>query len=93
MSRQESFTFGPMLSVTAGFFNRTLTAGYSTAYNVNTAAGIGVQAQVLNMRCSLAYRFAKRHNVTASVIWQHRNIKDRDPKHLTTGTLNYSFSF
>ena len=93
MIQQESFTFGPMVSVTAGFFNRTLTVGYSTGYNVNIISGTGVQAQVLNMRGHVAYRFARRHSLTASVVWQYRNVKDRDPVHLTTGTINYAFTF
>jgi hypothetical protein len=93
MGSQESYTFGPMTSITAIFLQRKLTAGFSTAYNMNSASGVGIQGKVLNMRSSLAYRFLKRHNITASLIWQNRQLKDKSPSNLTTGTLNYSFNF
>ncbi|MCL1868090.1 MAG: hypothetical protein FWF72_03990 [Paludibacter sp.] len=93
MGKKESFTYGPTAAVTAGFLKKTLTTGISTAYNVNTDSDVGIQAKVFNLRYNLAYRLLKRHNFSAGFIWQNRNLKDKNPSNLTTGTFNYSFSF
>ncbi|MDR3226347.1 MAG: hypothetical protein LBT56_01580 [Prevotellaceae bacterium] len=89
----ESHTFGPMLGVTAGFLEKKLTTGFSTAYNVNVSNG-DTQIKVFNVRVNAAFVMFKKHNISANVVWQNRNsvIKNNKTDAITT-TFAYSFSF
>lgn len=86
-----SYMFGPMAGISAAFFNKTLSCGFSTAYNVNIVSG-NTQAKVLNCRANAAYRFWKKHNLNANVVWQQRNISEKTTDALTA-TVAYSYSF
>jgi hypothetical protein len=87
----ESYTLGPMAGITGSFFQKVLTCGFSTSYNVNIHSG-DVQAKVLNCRASAAYRFLKKHNLNANVVWQNRNLPVKTTDAVTT-TVAYSYSF
>ncbi|MDR1156461.1 MAG: hypothetical protein LBL04_17290 [Bacteroidales bacterium] len=87
----ESFTAGPVAGITGSFFKKTLSCGFSTSYNVNIHDG-NVQAKVLNCRINSIYRFLKRHNLNAGVVWQNRNLPARSTNMLTT-TVAYAYSF
>jgi hypothetical protein len=86
-----SYTVGPMAGITTAFFNKTLSCGLSTAYNVSISDG-NVQAKVLNCRANAAYRFWKKHNLNGSVVWQNRNLSTKSSYGITT-TIAYSYSF
>jgi hypothetical protein len=88
----ESYTIGPMIGVTASFFKKKLTAGASTAYNMNINEG-NVQAKVLNCRANASYRIKKRHSFNASIVWQNRDIKDKKKTDAVTATVAYAYSF
>ncbi len=87
----ESYTVGPMAGITAGFFKKTLSCGFSASYNVSMTEG-EVQGKVLNLRANAAYRFWKRHNLTGNVVWQNRIIKEKTTDGITS-TVAYSYSF
>jgi hypothetical protein len=89
----ESHTFGPMLGITAGFLKKTLTTGFSTSYNVNMNGG-HTQIKVFNVRANATFVLLKKHNISANVVWQNRNllIANRKTDAITT-TFAYSFSF
>ncbi len=89
--RVESYTVGPMAGVTAAFFKKTLSCGLSASYNVNIYEE-NVQAKVLNCRANAAYRFWKRHNLNANVVWQNRNLTDKKT-YAVTATVAYAYSF
>jgi hypothetical protein len=89
----ESHTFGPMLGITAGFFNKKLTTGFSTSYNVNINNG-QTQMKVFNLRCNAAMVLLKKHNISANVVWQNKNVLTSSKKtNAVTTTFAYSFSF
>jgi hypothetical protein len=88
----ESYTIGPMLGATASFFKKTLTTGLSSSYNVSLDGGT-VRARVFNCRANAAYRIRKKHNLTAGVVWQNRDITDKKKTDAITTTLAYSYSF
>jgi hypothetical protein len=89
----ESHTWGPMLGITAGFFKKKLMAGFSTAYNVNTSNGT-TQTKVFNLRVSSSYVLFKKHNISANLVWQNRNLISKNTKtDAITTTFAYSFSF
>jgi hypothetical protein len=87
----EGFTAGPMASVTGSFFKKTLSCGFSTSYNVNTHNG-DVQVKVLNCRLNSTYRFLKRHNLNAGIVWQNRNLPAKSTDALTA-TVAYTYNF
>lgn len=88
----ESYTIGPMLGVSAAFWKKTLTTGFSTSYNVNLDSG-DVRARVFNCRASAAYRLKKRHSFNANIVWQNRNITEKTKTDAITTTVSYSFNF
>jgi hypothetical protein len=88
----ESYTVGPMLGITAAFFKKTLTTGFSTAYNMSIDSG-EVRARVLNCRANASYRFKKRHSFNANTVWQNRDIKNKKATDAITTTISYSYSF
>ena len=87
----KTYTLGPMAGVTGSFLEKTLTCGLSVAYNMNFMES-AVQAKVLNCRANAAYRLFKKHNLTANIVWQNRNLKAKKTDAVTT-TVAYSYSF
>jgi hypothetical protein len=87
----ESYTVGPMAGITAAFLKKTLSCGFSTAYNMNFSEN-DVQAKVLNLRANAAYRFWKRHSLNANAVWQQRDLPAKKTDALTA-TVTYSYSF
>ncbi|MDR0864224.1 MAG: hypothetical protein LBO74_04735 [Candidatus Symbiothrix sp.] len=88
----ESITIGPMVGATAQFLKKTLMTGFSTSYNINRSQD-DIRAKVLNMRVNASYRIKKKHNMNASLVWQNRDIINRDKTDAVTTTLTYSYSF
>ena len=86
-----SYTVGPMAGITTAFFKKTLSCGFSLAYNININEG-NIQAKTLNCRANAAYRFFKKHNLNANVVWQNRNLPAKSTNAVTT-TVAYSYSF
>lgn len=88
----ESYTLGPMLGATASFFQKTLTTGFSTAYNVNLTEG-DITARVFNLRVNASYRIRKKHSLNSSIVWQNRNITGKKKTDAMTATVAYAYSF
>ncbi|MDR1554048.1 MAG: hypothetical protein LBS69_11400 [Prevotellaceae bacterium] len=89
----ESHTFGPMLGITSVFFDKKLTTGFSTSYNLNLNDG-KTQIKVFNLRCNAAIVVLKKHNISANLVWQNRNLLTANKKtDAITTTFAYSFSF
>lgn len=86
-----SYMVGPMAGITTSFFDKTLSCGFSTAYNVNIMEG-SEQGRVLNCRANASYRFFKKHNVNANIVWQNRNLPLKTT-YAITATVAYSYSF
>lgn len=89
----ETHTFGPVLGITAGFFEKKLTTGFSTSYNVNVNDG-KTQIKVFNVRANAAFVLLKKHNISANIVWQNRNLLTSNKKtDAITTTFAYSFAF
>ena len=89
----ESHTWGPMFGINTAFLNKKLRTGFSTAYNVNTSSG-DVQAKILSTRLNATFVLMKKHNLSANVTWQNRNLPTKNTKtDAVTTTFAYSFSF
>jgi hypothetical protein len=89
----ETHTFGPMLGATAGFLNKQLTTGFSASYNVNVNES-KTQIKVFNIRASAALIVLKKHNISANIVWQNRNMLATNKKtDAITTTFAYSFAF
>ncbi|NDV79492.1 hypothetical protein [Dysgonomonas sp. 511] len=88
----ESYTIGPMVGATASFLKKSLTTGFSTAYNINMDGG-DIRARVFNLRLNAAYRMKKKHSLNANMVWQNRNITDKSKKDAITTTVSYAYSF
>ena len=86
-----SYMVGPMAGITTSFFDKTLSCGFSTSYNVNIVEG-NEQGRVLNCRANASYRFWKSHNLNANFVWQNRNLPTKITYAITT-TVTYSYSF
>jgi len=91
-SSMESYTYGPMLGITANLLKKTLTTGFSTSYNVNMNGAV-TQAKVLNLRTNAGYALKKKHNLRANFVWQNKDISGKAKKDITTTTISYSYSF
>lgn len=89
---EEFVVFGPTLGVRAKVFQKQLTTGFSTSYNVSYAGG-EPQNKVLNIRCNAGYALKKKHNLTANAIWQRRDIMDKPTIKAMTATIAYAYSF
>jgi hypothetical protein len=88
----ESYTAGPMAGVTAGFFKKTLTTGFSASYNADIVSS-DIRAKILNCRANASCRIKKKHSFNASVVWQNRDIKEKKKTDAVTTTVSYSYSF
>jgi hypothetical protein len=87
-----SYTVGPMFGITSSFLDKTVIVGLSTSYNVNLVDKL-INAKVLNCRANATYRLLKKHNFTASIVWQNRALKQKETTNAVTSTVSYSYSF
>lgn len=88
---EEYFTIGPTLGARAKVCKKMLNLGLTYAYNKSYTDG-QQQAEVMNVRTQAAYRFLKKHNLSANAIWQHRALVTRTTRSITA-TLAYSYAF
>lgn len=92
IARNDFLTQGPTLSANSKFFNKKLTAGFSTSYNASVAQG-AKQSSVLNLRINAAYAVLKKHKLNLSIINQYRSVINKGKTHDLTGTLGYNYAF
>jgi hypothetical protein len=85
-------TYGPSLGASTSLFDKKLTTGLSTAYNLSTNAGEW-QNSVFNIRWNATYRILKKHNLSLVMINQNRNMKDRKTMRDFTSTFAYVYNF
>lgn len=83
---------GPTFGVTAKVFQKKLTAGLSTSYNMSYSSG-DMQSKVLNLRLNAGCIFWKKHNLTANTILQKRELVNKPGTRALTATLMYAYSF
>ncbi|MDJ1497245.1 hypothetical protein QNI19_30180 [Cytophagaceae bacterium DM2B3-1] len=87
-----SVILGPTLGIRAKVYQKKITTGISSAYNVSINES-DTQGKVLNLRWNAAYAFYKKHNLNANTIWQNRKISGKNTTDSFTATIAYSYSF
>lgn len=92
--RKNSFTWGPSLNVSQHCFKNTLNIGLLVSYNQTYIEKL-ITANIYNTRLNVGYRFFKKHNLTANLNYQYRQLREGDtPKyHAIISQLSYSYSF
>lgn len=85
-------TYGPVLALSARMFKKKLTSGTSVSYNTTTAGSVW-QANILNLRFNVGYRFLQKHNLNFILLDQIKNRSGRESLNDLTATISYSFSF
>jgi len=92
VSANKMLTYGPNLGVSAKFFEKKVSAGLSSSYNVSSDNGKQA-GSVFNVRGTAAWRFFKRHSANLSMVYQNREVPMKSGTSDFTTTLNYSYSF
>ncbi len=88
----DMLTYGPNAGVSSKFFDKKVSAGISSSYNISSVDG-KVKGKVLNVRGSSAWRFLKKHSTNLSLVYQNRSgTSGRSSSDFTTA-LNYTYSF
>ncbi len=85
------FTYGPTLSVRKRFFDKTLSTGLSSSYNITSSEG-EIQNEIFSNRFTAQYSYQKRHNFSFSAIFLLRKAVQRVSNDLTI-RLGYAYSF
>ncbi len=88
---ESTFTYGPTLSVRKGFFDKTLSTGLSSSYNITSTQG-EIQNEIFSNRFNAQYTYQKRHNFSFSAIFLLRKATQRVSNDLTI-RLGYAYSF
>lgn len=88
----EMLTYGPNAGVSSKFFNKKVSLGVSSSYNVSCVDG-DVKGKVLNIRSSSAWRFWKKNTVNFSLVYQNRAGTSGESVSDFTMTFNYTYSF
>ena len=84
--------FGPSISTTARFFEKTISTGISSSYNMSFKDG-NLENSIFNARCNLGYVFAKKHNFMLSGMYLTRKTLIQLSKHTYNFTATYSYNF
>lgn len=92
IARNDFLTQGPTLSANSRFFDKKLTAGFSTSYNASVTQG-AKQNSVVSLRANAAYTLFKKHRLNFSLINQYRDVINKGKTHDLTGTLGYNYAF
>ena len=87
----ENLIFGPTLSISKQFFDKTLRSNISSAYNTSYANG-NQSNSVLNFRLGNSYTWKERHNFNLNLLAQLRQNEVNTATDFTA-TLGYSYSF
>ncbi|MDR2039185.1 MAG: hypothetical protein LBQ60_14785 [Bacteroidales bacterium] len=88
----KSLTCGPTLGMMASLFEKKLTTGVATSYNVSTSNG-NATGNILNLRWNMSYIFWKRNTFSLILISQRREVKERDTTKDFTATCTYAYRF
>lgn len=90
MSRM--LTLGPNLGLSSKFFEKKVSAGISSSYNVSTDSGLRA-GSVFNVRGNLSWRFFKHHSTNLAINYQNREVLMKKTASDFTTTINYAYSF
>lgn len=85
-------TWGPNLGISSKFFEKKVSAGISSSYNVSTDNGIRA-GRVFNARGNLTWRFFQHHSTNLAVNYQSREVPMKKSVSDFTTTINYTYSF
>lgn len=87
----ENLIFGPTLSISKQFFDKTLRSNFSSAYNASYTNG-NQGNTVLNFRLGNSYTWKERHNFNLNLLALLRQNEANNATDFTA-TLGYSYSF
>ncbi|SHI33861.1 hypothetical protein [Aquimarina spongiae] len=91
IGREESFTWGPTVSLGKRFFQKTLNTRFSTGYNSSNSRASTVN--VVNLRASATYTLKERHNFNLNAIQLFRDRGDDNLLSELTATFAYNYVF
>jgi hypothetical protein len=92
ISGSDFVTIGPTLGVRVKLLQKKMTTGVSSSYNVSINQG-ETQSKVLNIRWNGVYTFLQKHNLSASTVWQKRDMVVRGRTESLTAIFGYAYSF
>ncbi len=96
VSENPSFTWGPSISVTKSFFEKTLRANIYTGYNSSSVKGMST-TNVFNIRSGISYSLRKQHSFNLNIMLQERFNKGEGTgtrkKATATLTFGYVYNF
>jgi hypothetical protein len=85
-------TYGPSLGAATKLFNNSLSTGFTASYNTGTNNG-NWQNSIFNFRLNIACMFLKKHSLTAILVNQFQNMKNRPKSNYCTLTFGYMYNF
>lgn len=91
IGREDAVTWGPTLSLSKPFINKTLNTQCAIAYNqTRNTAGV---SKVLNLRLSGSYSIKKVHNFNISAAQLMRSAQTTEQLREFTATFGYNYAF
>lgn len=82
-------TFGPSITISKMFFEKTLRSSLTGSYNNSKTNGIST-GDVINFRMGGAYILKQKHNLNLNFLYQMRKSKSRD---LYTYSLSFGYVY
>lgn len=87
-----SSTWGPSLTISKSFFEKTLRSSLTVSYNTSRT-NHQATGEVYNFRMGCTYSLKKKHNFNLNLLYQYRNSNNRNVKTATvSGTYSYNFN-
>jgi hypothetical protein len=84
--------FGPTIAVSSRFFEKKLTTGVSSSYNLSYKEK-EPDSSIFNFRMNIGYLLIQKHNFGLSGIYQLQNRKKSNNIYNFNLTLSYSYNF
>lgn len=88
----EIITYGPNAGMSSKFFNKKVSFGISSSYNISSVDG-NIKGKILNIRNSSTWSFLKKQSVNLALVYQNRSGTSGKSSSDFTTTLNYTYSF
>ena len=88
---EDSFTWGPTVSLSKGYFNQTLQTQFSVGYNSTT--GSDNITSNTNLKAGATYILKDKHNFNLNAIQLFRTGGSTGDLNELTATLGYSYTF
>ncbi len=91
IGREESTTWGPILSVSKRYFDKTLNTRISASYNSSNSATSNTN--ITNFRGAVTYILQEQHNFSLNAIQLFRNGGNNGNLSEFTATFGYNYAF